>query len=97
LMLDTGVLAAILPEALSGIPEPAALAERIGALRRGIAAGLPPDPVLRLAALLPPGLGGAGGRIARRLRFSNEEREVLEELTDRDIPPDPAPDDDALR
>ncbi|USQ72626.1 CCA tRNA nucleotidyltransferase [Roseomonas sp. FDAARGOS_362] len=54
LMLDTGVLAAILPEALSGIPEPAALAERIGALRRGIAAGLPPDPVLRLAALLPP-------------------------------------------
>lgn len=97
LMLDTGVLAAILPEALSGIPEPAALAERIGALRRGIAAGLPPDPVLRLAALLPPGSRGAGGRIARRLRFSNEEREVLEGLTDRDILPDPAPDDDALR
>ncbi|PZR15179.1 MAG: CCA tRNA nucleotidyltransferase [Azospirillum brasilense] len=97
LMLDSGVLAAILPEAVPSPSELAAVTDRITALGRGIAAGLPPDPVLRLAALLPPGARGAGGRIARRLRFSNEERDVLEGLTDREPLPDPAPDDDSLR
>ena len=73
------------------------MTDRIATLGLGIAAGLPSDPVLRLAALLPPGARGAGGRIARRLRFSNEERDVLEGLTDREPLPDPAPDDDSLR
>ncbi|MFC0409629.1 CCA tRNA nucleotidyltransferase [Roseomonas elaeocarpi] len=76
LMAETGVLRAVLPEA-----DPALLP----GLGRAIAAGMPADPVLRLAALLPRGdAGGAaqgtGREIADRLRFSNEERSNLEAL-----------------
>jgi poly(A) polymerase/tRNA nucleotidyltransferase (CCA-adding enzyme) len=60
LMRETGLLAAVLPEA--GPPE---------ALRRLVAIGAPADPLLRLAALLP---AGAAPGLAARLRLSGEER-----------------------
>jgi poly(A) polymerase len=63
LMAETGVLAEILPEA-SGL----------GRLE-GLVAVAGPDPVLRLAALLPG--GAAGADVARRLRLSNAERDRL--------------------
>lgn len=73
LMAEAGVLGAVLPEAVP--PE-------LAALSRALAAGLPADPVLRLAVLLPPGAADAGKRIASRLRLSTEERDRLAWLAD---------------
>ena len=83
LMAETGVLGAVLPEAVP---------PQLGALRRALAAGLPSDPVLRCAILLDPATAGAGGRIAARLKLSGEERDRLVRLHDMqgarpDIPP----------
>lgn len=74
LAAETGVLGAVLPEAAPPC---------LGDLRRGLAAGMPADPVLRLAVLLPPGAEGAGAGIARRLKLSTEERDRLVRLCDR--------------
>ncbi len=62
LMQRLGVLAAVLPEAVS-----------IQALQRLVAAGAPADPLLRLAALAPVDLQ----RLAQRLRLSGAEAERL--------------------
>ena len=75
LMQATGVLAAVLPEGTA----PA----RLAALR---AAGAPPDPLLRLAALLQ----GDAAALATRLRFSAAERDRLLALRSGDVPPDDA-------
>lgn len=81
LMARTGVLAAILPEGT----DPA----RLAALMQS---GAPPDPILRLAALLT----GDVEALALRLRLSSVERTMLVAL--RDAPSAcPAADDDALR
>jgi poly(A) polymerase/tRNA nucleotidyltransferase (CCA-adding enzyme) len=74
LMAEAGVLGAVLPEAV-----PPALPD----LARGLAAGLPPDPLPRLAALLAPETADAGAAIATRLRLSTEERDRLVALHDR--------------
>ncbi len=74
LMAELGVLGAALPEAMP---------PRLDALRRGLAAGMPRDPLLRLAVLLDPASAGAAGTIAARLRLSTEERERLARLHDR--------------
>ncbi len=75
LMQATGVLAAVLPEG--------AAPARLAALR---AAGAPPDPLLRLAALLQ----GDAAALATRLRFSAAERDRLLALRSGDVPPDDA-------
>lgn len=80
LMREAGVLAAVLPEA-----------EELAPLQRLAA---PPDPVLRLAALLPP--GAPLDALARRLRFSGEEAKRLGGLCGAP-PPAPALDGAALR
>lgn len=77
LMERTGVRAVILPEGL----DPAAL-DRLHQ------AGAPAEPLLRLAAALPPGTDIAG--LAARLRLSNAEAESLAALR---APPAPQPDD----
>jgi poly(A) polymerase/tRNA nucleotidyltransferase (CCA-adding enzyme) len=80
LMAATGVLGAVLPE---GVP-PA-----LDDLRRALEAGIPADPVLRLAVALPPAMAGQGGgdgaAIARRLRVSGEERDRIVRLHDTGI------------
>ncbi len=76
LMHRLGVLAAVLPEACD--------TARLGRL---VAAGAPPDPILRLAALLT----GDPAPLAGRLRLSVAEREQLQALIQ---PPTPHPDDD---
>ena len=81
LMAQTGVLAAVLPEGADP-----------GRLSRLVAAGAPPDPILRLAALLD----GDAAALARRLRLSRAERERLDGLR-RPPAPDTAMDDTALR
>ena len=81
LMRQTGVLAAVLPEA--GDPAP------LAAL---VAAGAPPDPVLRLAALI----GGDGVAATTRLRLSGAEATRLVALRAATAPADDA-DDDTLR
>jgi poly(A) polymerase/tRNA nucleotidyltransferase (CCA-adding enzyme) len=77
LMAQTGVLAAVLPEAGD-----AAAADRHGlaALRRLAAAGAPADPLLRLAALLPEDGRDAAVALRRRLRLSGAEGEALDRL-----------------
>ena len=75
LMQATGVLAAVLPAG--------AAPARRAALR---AAGAPPDPLLRLAALLQ----GDAAALATRLRFSAAERDRLLALRSGDVPPDDA-------
>lgn len=83
LMAETGVLGAVLPEATE-----------LPALRRLVVAlGAPADPLLRLAALLPPEADGPA--LAARLRFSGEEASRLACL--RGAAPDPAADGDDLR
>ena len=75
LMRETGLLAAVLPEAQA--PE---------VLRRLVAIGAPADPLLRLAALLP---ADAAPGLAERLRLSGEERDRLcrfTALTERAVP-----------
>ena len=80
LMMELGVLAALLPPPL----DPARL-------NRLVAAGGPPDPLLRLAALAPT----AGAPLAEALRMATAERDRLLALHG----PAPAPgwDDAALR
>lgn len=78
LMAATGVLAAVLPEADDVSRLDPILAWERQADRR-------PDPVLRQAALLPPGVDIAG--FAARLKLSREETERLAALHDpRDVP-----------
>ena len=76
LMHRLGVLAAVLPDACN--------TARLGRL---LAAGAPPDPILRLAALLT----ASPAALADRLRLSTAERELLQALTQ---PPTPHPGDD---
>lgn len=83
LMAETGVLGAVLPEVAR---------DGLVALRRLVAAGAPPDPLLRLAALLP---GPAPG-LAARLKLSGEEATALAQLL-RAALPDPALEGAALR
>ncbi len=83
LMAETGVLGAVLPEA-TGLP----------ALARLVAIeDAPHDPLLRLAALLPPGMETGG--LAARLRMSGAEAATLAAL--RGPAPSPGDDDAALR
>lgn len=81
LMTGLGVLAAAIPEG----------AEKAG-LDRAVAAGAPPDPVLRLAALLT----GDAAAAAERLRLSNAERDRLLGLRAAPLA-HPGEDDAALR
>jgi poly(A) polymerase len=74
LMAATGVLGAVLPEAIPPETE---------ALTRVYAAGLPADDVLRLAVLLPSRSSGQAARIAERLRLSADERAGLVWLHDQ--------------
>lgn len=73
LMAETGVLGAVLPEARSP-----------GLLRRLVAIGAPPDPILRLAGLLLRDelqeTVRAVGALSRRLRLSGAEAVRLEAL-----------------
>ncbi len=68
LMAETGVLAAVLPEATAR--------DRLDAL---VAAGAPADPLLRLAALCP---GADVARLAGRLKLSGAEAASLAALAD---------------
>ncbi len=81
LMAELGVLAAVLPE---GADPPR--------LTRLVAAGAPPDPLLRLAALL----SGDPAALATRLRLSAAERDRLAALRAGPVP-HPTDDDAALR
>ncbi len=81
LMDRLGVLAAVLPDGA----DPARLA-------RLVAAGAPPDPILRLAALLD----GDAAALADRLRLSNEDRARLAAFR-AGAAPDPGATDDDLR
>jgi poly(A) polymerase len=81
LMQDLGVLAAVMPEGVS-----------LDGLARLVDADAPPDPVLRLAALLD----GDPAALALRLRLSGAERGRLIALRDGPAPPRDA-DDDELR
>lgn len=80
-LMDTlGVLAAVLPGAAAA------------ALAPLVAAGAPPDPLLRLAALTAEDAATLGAR----LRLANHEQARLDTI--RGLPaPSPADDDDALR
>jgi poly(A) polymerase/tRNA nucleotidyltransferase (CCA-adding enzyme) len=80
LMEQTGIRAAVLPEGA----EPATLAT-------GLALGLPPDAVLRLAVLVPAGV--PRGDLPRRLRWSKEE--AAQFAAARDLAPLAAEADDA--
>ncbi|MBU8536313.1 CCA tRNA nucleotidyltransferase [Falsiroseomonas tokyonensis] len=79
LMAQTGLLAAVLPEGAD--PE---------RLRRMIARGLPPDPLLRLAVLLDEAADTSA--LATRLRLSGEERDRLAVLHHPPAPPRPGQD-----
>jgi poly(A) polymerase/tRNA nucleotidyltransferase (CCA-adding enzyme) len=81
LMAELGVLAATIPECVD-----------VALLARLVAAGAPPDPILRLAALLT----GDANTFADRLKLSSAERERLLVLR-APPPPDPGADDLALR
>jgi poly(A) polymerase len=72
------------------LPEPANTA-RLAALA---AIEPEPDPIRRLAALLPP---GDATPVTERLRLSVKQRERLLDLTGRKAPPDPEADDRAQR
>jgi len=83
-MAQLGVLAVILPEA-----DPERLAALIAAEAAG---GHAPDPVRRLAALLPaqPVLAA---QVAARFRLSAAQKKRLTVAADRDVQPDGTPDD----
>lgn len=93
LMAETGVLGAALPEAdLAPASDPAAHAapaRGLEAARRLAAIGAPADPLLRVAALLPPGVDAAAMRTATALRLSGEERDTLRHLAamEGSVPP----------
>ena len=80
LMMELGVLPALLPPPLDP-----------GRLDRLVAAGAPPEPLLRLAALCP----AAGAPLAEALRMATSERDRL--LALHGPAPAPGMDDDALR
>jgi len=82
LMAETGVLAATLPEG--------AASERLAAL---VATGAPPDPMLRLAALLD----GDAAALAARLRPSSAEAAFLVALRTAPSLPAESTDDDLRR
>ncbi|MBR0660256.1 CCA tRNA nucleotidyltransferase [Roseomonas oryzicola] len=88
LMAETGVLAAVLPEA-----------EGLEALRRLVAAQAPADPLLRLAALIPDGEASRAARLRSRLHLSGAEADALTWLMGvAPLPrPEPDVDGDALR
>lgn len=93
LMAETGVLGAVLPEAMDNGRAP-----RLAALRWLIAAGLPADPVLRLAVLVGESAPKRIGELAARLRMSGEERDRLARLlTEGETSPEPGLDDDSVR
>jgi poly(A) polymerase len=77
LMAETGVLRAVLPEGTD--------VSRLSAL---VAAGAPPDPVLRLAAVL----AGDAAAAAERLRLSNAEATLLVGMRAAPPPADTDPD-----
>ena len=73
LMVEQGILRAVLPEI------DAEGAERLAALAaREAAAGVPPDAIRRLAALLPP---AAANDVGARLKLSNAQRKRLSAAT----------------
>ncbi|GAB0117379.1 CCA tRNA nucleotidyltransferase [Acidisoma sp. 7E03] len=75
LMADLGVFAALLPEAAPGWPA------RLGRLAT---AGAPPEPLLRLAAIVDD--AARGDALALRWKFSNVERERLAQLLTGAVP-----------
>jgi len=81
LMHQTGVLQMVLPEAGT-----------LENLTRLIAAGAPPDPMLRIASLLRE----SAGRLADRLKLATAERDRLDSLLRGPAPAEPA-DDATLR
>jgi len=83
LMQQLGVLHAVLPEA-----------KDLARLGRVIADAVPPDPVLRVAALMGEGAGIAVEALAARLRFSTAESDRLLALLTGPVPPAGA--DDAM-
>lgn len=69
LIVDRGILTPVLPEIdLDGVARLAALADREAV------SGTPPDPIRRLAALIPP---PAAEAVGARLKLSNAERKRL--------------------
>ncbi len=83
-MLARGVLPVVLPEA--GADEMAALGRLVTAES---AARVPPQPLRRLAALLPPDPGRAE-QVAARLRLSAAQKKRLAVLAAREAAPEPA-------
>ena len=77
LMIARGIFAPVLPE----IADPAPLAALVAAER---AAGIPPDPYRRLAALLPRDPAVAQG-VGARLKLSNKAKKRLVLAADRDL------------
>ena len=77
LMLDRGLFAPVVPE----IEDAAPLAELVEAER---AAGVAPDPLRRLASLLPPEPEIAG-QVAGRLKLSNKARKRLVSAADASL------------
>lgn len=77
LMLDLGVLGVILPE--TGAAQVARLRQLVAAER---AAGIAPDAIRRLAALLPPDKACAE-QVAARLRLSNAMRKRIAAIASR--------------
>ncbi|MDB5373868.1 MAG: poly(A) polymerase [Belnapia sp.] len=84
LMAETGVLGAVLPEGGD-----------LGILARLQAAGAPAEPLLRMAALLPPKLEVVR-RLAQRLRLSGEERDTISDMAGLRLP-QPGDGEDDLR
>jgi len=80
-MYEQGVLGVVLPEA--GDREIVAFEKLVEAER---AAGLPPAPIRRLAALLPT-QPRAAEQVAARLRLSTAQRKRLASAAERDRPP----------
>ncbi|HET9354642.1 MAG TPA: CCA tRNA nucleotidyltransferase [Sphingomicrobium sp.] len=81
LMIERGILKPVLPEILGHEP----LAALVAAER---SAGMAPDPIRRLAALLPPDAAIASD-VAARLKLSNKARKRLALAADRDPGADP--------
>jgi poly(A) polymerase len=83
LMLQRGILAPVLPEITR--------ADRLGDLvRTEREAGIEPDPLRRLAALIPQEAQTAE-RIAARLKLSNKARKRIAAAADRSLGPGPRP------